>query len=195
MFRYTDGIVPPLENLDPSQIRPIRRVEYDRLVELGVFDEDERIELLRGVLVKMSPQGSPHAWVVQVLNKLFTTGVGDRAIVRPALPFAASDDSEPEPDLAVVPPENYRDHHPDSALLIVEVADSSLRKDRIIKADIYAEGNVREYWIVNVDERVLEIHRDAAGGQWHTLTKLTAGETVSPIAFPELVVNVADILP
>jgi len=133
---------------DPLRIRPLRRVEYDRLVELGVFGKDDKIELLRGALVEMSPQGSQHADCAGVLMTLLIRMLGDRASVRAHSPFAATEDSEPEPDVGVYPPRRYAGAHPKTAFLVVEVAESSLRKDRGLKSEIYAENGVPEYWIV-----------------------------------------------
>ncbi len=93
--------------LPPGRIRPLRRAEYDKLIELGVFEEDEKIELLHGFLVAMSPQGTPHAAVGARLAEVLTRILGDRAHVRCQFPFAASEDSEPEPDIAVVPRADY----------------------------------------------------------------------------------------
>ncbi|HEU5058376.1 MAG TPA: Uma2 family endonuclease [Kofleriaceae bacterium] len=150
--------------LEPEVIRPLRRVEYDRLVELGVFDEDEKIELLLGALVAMSPQGADHGYVMERLTKLLIDALGDRGRLRPQAPFAASELSEPEPDLAVYPPAPYVRAHPDRALLIIEIANSSLRKDRGIKAEIYAEAEVPEYWIVDLVHVAVEVRTAPANG-------------------------------
>src|SRR4029079_4427605 len=131
-----------------QQVRPLRRIEFDRMVELGVFDEDEHIELLAGVLFSMSPQGETHSDCSGVLMTLLIRRLGDRASVRAHSPFAAGEYSEPEPDIGVYPPRTYGQGHPDKALLIVEVAESSLRKDRGLKSEIYAQNGVPEYWIV-----------------------------------------------
>ena len=183
-----------LESLAPERIRPIRRVEYDRMVELGLF-EDERVELLAGVLVEMSPQGVPHSYAIRELTELFVLGLRGRAKVGPQLPFALDDDSEPEPDLAITPaPDNAREH-PSRAYLIVEVADSSLRKDRRIKAALYAAAGVEEYWVVNLVDGVVEVHRQPGAGGYESITVAGRGETVSPLRFPDLAIHVDAILP
>ncbi len=109
-------------------------------------------------------------------------------------PFLAADDSEPEPDLAMVPLGDYHAVHPDQALLVIEIAAPSLRKDRLVKAPLYAMSNVREYWIVNVSERVVEIHRGATAGGWASVTRHEHGETIAPEAFPDVAVRIADVL-
>ncbi len=179
---------------EPLRIRPLRRAEYDRLVELGVF-EDERIELLRGALVEMSPQGAPHADCAAQLAKILILRLGERASVRAHSPFAATEDSEPEPDVAVNPPRRYADGHPQTAHLLVEVADSSLRKDRGIKSEIYAEAGVPEYWIVDVARGVVEVRSAPVDGHYTQLTTYGRGESIALVAFPDLVLATDDFLP
>lgn len=180
------------DQVAPERFRPLMRAEYDRLVDLGAF-EDERIELLRGVLVTMSPQKSPHAHAVTWLNQVLLRALGDRATLRPQLPIAISDDSEPEPDIAVVPMGTYREAHPTWAHLIVEVAGSSLRKDRGVKRDVYAEAGVPEYWIVNLDEQVVEVHRQPRDGAY--TERLLAGRDarLALVEFPDVEVAVAEL--
>lgn len=177
-----------------EQIRPLRRSEYERLVEAGAF-ENERVELLYGKLVWMSPRGSPHAAVIQKLNKLLIIRLGDRAAVRPQLPMIAPQESQPEPDLAVVPPGDYFDELPRTAFLIVEVADSSVAKDRTIKAPLYAQMGVPEYWIVNLEESVIEVHTDPKDGVYQSLSRHGRDARLTLRVFDDVTVNAADLLP
>jgi Uma2 family endonuclease len=108
--------------------------------------EHERVELIRGMVLTMSPIGPAHADPIDVLTRRLVLAMGDRAVVRVQQPFAASDDSEPEPDLALVPPGRYAADHPRQARLVIEVAQSSLTYDRETKAPLYAESGVPEYW-------------------------------------------------
>jgi Uma2 family endonuclease len=179
--------------LAPERVRPLRRQEYDRLVAAGCF-EDEQIELLEGVLVAMSPQGTAHAYAVGQLNMLLAPALVGRAIIRPQCPFAASDDSEPEPDLAVVPKANYLHEHPAGALLLIEVAESSLRKDRLIKASIYARAGVPEYWIVDINAGCIEVYRAPRDGVYAQITTHGRGETIQPQAFADVQVPVAEVV-
>jgi Uma2 family endonuclease len=183
--------------LDPSHLapespRPITRAEFDRLVALGFF-EDESIELLYGVLVRMTPQDPPHSSVVQRLTTLLVPPLVGRADVRIQLPFAASDDSEPEPDVAIVPAGDYRAQHPREAWLVIEVAFSSHRKDRSVKSRLYAECGVSEYWIVDIAARSVEIYTDPRGGVYATAVVRRTGEGLSPARFPELTIRVDDL--
>jgi Uma2 family endonuclease len=177
-----------------DNIRPLKRSEYDRLVELGAFG-DERLELLRGMLVARSPQGSRHAEAVRRLTRILLQALGERATVGPQVPFAALPDSEPEPDLSVVPPGDYSDHHPSQALLIIEVADESLRKDRSVKAPIYAENGVADYWIVNLRSNVIEAYRAPVEGVYTSVTTYAPAARIPLLAFPEIGIAVAEVIP
>jgi hypothetical protein len=183
-----------LSYLEPETLRPLSRVEYDRLVELGLF-EDERVELLYGVLVSMSPQGPAHNEVIDRLTEFLVPALLGRARVRIQGAFAASEDSQPEPDVAVFPRDNYREAHPTQALLVIEVADSSLGKDRGIKKELYAAAGVPEYWIVNLEERVVEVYSRLENGLYTEAHVKGPHNTLSPLAFPDLCLRVADLLP
>lgn len=174
-------------------IRPLRRVEYDQLIALGAF-EDEKIELLDGELVAMSPIGGKHNYAVQQLTELLVLALHGRASLRPQCSFAASDISEPEPDFAVVPRGDYDDDHPSHAHLIIEVAESSLAKDRGRKRRMYASCQVPEYWIVNLVERCIEVHRDPSGNDYARVDRYEHGQSIQLLAFPDVSIAVASIL-
>ena len=176
----------------PERPRPLKRVEYDRLVALGVF-EDERVELLHGVLIDMSPNNPDHASPIQRLGMILVPALVGRAEVRVQLPLVAHDESEPEPDLAVVPSGDYRREHPAQALLVIEVAASSLGKDRSVKAPLYAASGFPEYWIVNVVDRVIEVHRAPGATGYGSVSVFALGDVVHPQAFPGVAVAVADV--
>jgi Uma2 family endonuclease len=183
-----------LADLAPERVRPLKRVEFERLVESGAFDEDERIELLGGVLVEMSPQNPSHAGTVDALSDTLWRVAGTLARVRVQLPFAASGESLPEPDIALVARSHSFDAHPASAFLIVEVAEASLRKDRLIKAAIYARAGVPEYWIVNLAERVVEVHTSPRDGAYAAVRAVGRTEAIRLVALPDLDVAVSDFL-
>lgn len=175
-------------------MRPLRRVEYDRLVDQGFFDEDEKIELLDGVIVQMTPQGLGHAASIEELTHLLVLALSTRARVRVQLPFAASDISEPEPDLAVVPPADSRRSHPEEAFLLIEVAESSLRKDRRVKTRIYAAAGVPEYWVVDVSGRTIEVRTDPGEDKYQQVRVARAGETIRLQSFPDVEIAVSDVI-
>jgi Uma2 family endonuclease len=184
-----------LRSLAPERMRAIRRVEFEQMVEAGLF-EDERIELLGGVIVEMTPPGTRHSEVIRrLMLALVVLEQAGRARISVQLPFALDDFSEPLPDLAVHPLADYSHEHPSHSLLVIEVSDSSLRKDRRIKVPLDASQGVREYWIVNLVDDVIEVHRDPRSDSYATLTTYGRGETVSPLEFPDLVLAVDEILP
>jgi Uma2 family endonuclease len=176
----------------PESPRPITRAEYDRLVSMGFFD-DEKVELLYGVLVRMTPQDPPHSFSVQTLNRLLLPRLLSRAEVRIQAPFAASDDSEPEPDVAVVPEGDYRREHPTVAWLVVEVANTSQRKDRNVKAKLYAESRVTEYWIVDVPARKVELYRQPVQGTYTSVVVRHPGDDLGLVQFPDITFRVDDL--
>lgn len=182
--------------LAPEGPRLLTRLEFERLGQTDVFDDNERIELLRGVLVRMTPPvPSPrHETVIQRLNRMLVLALGERAWVRISSSFAAADDSETLPDVAVVPLGDYEHEFPQGALLLIEVAVTSLRKDRRIKAPIYAEGDVREYWIADVDGRAIEVYRSKVDGVFTDVRRLVDGDALSPLAFPDVTIAVSSVL-
>lgn len=129
------------------------------------------------MVVRMSPHGPAHDSTLQRLTRLLVRLAGDSGDVRIQSAFAASDGSEPEPDAAVVAPGDYDDAHPSEARLVVEVAESSLRKDRGTKSEIYADSRVPEYWVVNLVERTIEVSTEPESGRYTTLRTFRRGET------------------
>jgi Uma2 family endonuclease len=177
-----------------EQVRPLKRVEYERLAAEGFFD-DEKVELLFGMVVPMSPTDPAHHHSGYRIRRLIEQALRDRAYVRDQSAFAASDVSEPQPDLAVVPAVEYWQDHPNRAFLIVEVARSSLRKDKGPKVALYGLAEVDEYWIVNHVDDVVEVYRDRHNGEWRQRTTHMRGDTIAMLAFPDVQVAVGEILP
>jgi Uma2 family endonuclease len=175
-------------------VRPIRRDEYERLVESGFF-EGERVELLYGVIIRRSSQGPEHDDALDRLASELQRCLAGRARVRVQSGFAASDGSEPEPDIAVVPPGDYAQTHPSRAWLVVEIAQSSLAKDRGPKARLYAESGVDEYWIVNLVDRCIEVHTEPQDGVYRTSRRVASGEQVKSTCFEDLAIAVDAVIP
>jgi len=191
---WYDSLVLDWQALAPEGPRPVRRVEFEQMAELGMF-EDERVELLRGVLVRMTPPGPPHEATVQRLTRLLVMAVADRGWVRVASSWAAGEYSQPLPDVCVVPPGEYDQAHPTEAWLVVEVSQSSLRKDRSIKAALYAECGVPEYWIVNLIDGVIEVHSDPDGGEYRQVRSCSRGNRIRLLRLPDVEVLADDVLP
>jgi Uma2 family endonuclease len=183
------------EEIAPRTIRPLLRREYDRLVEAGVFGPEDPIELLRGSLVTMSPQKPPHAGATEELVELLALAIGRRAKVRCQLPFAATDDSEPEPDVAVVPRRSYRTSHPTKAYLVVEVAWDSTRTDLGVKPGVYAEAGVPEYWVVNLPDAVIDVFTEPFPDGYAKHRRAQRGEQLALASFPDVNIAVDDVLP
>ena len=169
------------ELLAPEGIRKLSRLEYDRLVESGMF-EDERIELLRGMLVTMSPQGVEHSGITAWFAQRLIRTLDETWDVRSHGPYAASEDSEPEPDVSVSRRSSSMLAHPSTSVLLIEVSDSSVQKDRRIKAPIYAEAKVPEYWIVDISTEALrvEVHTDPTPDGYRRVEILRDGDVLRP---------------
>jgi Uma2 family endonuclease len=173
------------------------------MVAVGLLHEDEHVQLIEGEILEMTPQYPPHATAVQLVAQALGQVFGPGYSVRQQLPFALSDDSEPEPDIAIVAGgiRDFMHEHPATAALLIEVADSSLAFDRRRKGRIYAAAAIPEYWIVNLAERVLEIYRapspvaDSGGFEYTERTTLDERGRVSPLARPDTSIAVADLLP
>jgi Uma2 family endonuclease len=174
-----------------STIAKLSLDEYERIVASGVFEGPSRrhIELIRGELREMNPIGPDHAEVVERLIEWSMPHVLDGTIrIRVQNPLAFADvDSEPEPDLVWVRKKDYSVGHPTAAdvLLVIEVAGSSLDRDRTEKADLFADVGIQEYWIVNLIGRTIEVYRDPASGHYRTVRTFAANELVQPLAVPE----------
>lgn len=176
----------------PGDIRPISRKEFERMVDLGMF-ADERVELLRGLLVKKVTQGWLHARVVAWFTEELIRALDRSYEVRPQVPFPASDWSEPEPDVAVARKDYQRREHPTELLLVIEVADSSLRRDRGVKLDIYAEAGVPEYWIVDVNTTTVAVHTTPTADGYQTIRTVRDGDVLRPTQLPGVELQVVEI--
>lgn len=179
------------------------REEYHRAAELGLFRPDERLELIEGeVYVKVSPQDDPHAWHIALAAEAFRDAFGAGFHVREEKPLVLPDQTEPEPDIVVVrgPLRASRRHPtPQEAVLVMEVSDSTLEFDQGRKAALYAQVGIPDYWVLDLRHRVLEVRRDPAqiGDRYdyRTLQTFMPGMEVSPLAMPQAVIRVDDLLP
>ncbi len=176
-----------------GQIRRIKRVEYELLAKEGCFD-DERVELLFGMVVPMAPIDQAHSESVRIVHEALVKQLGARANVYCQTSFAASDESMPEPDVWVTTAGSHWHVHPTRSYLVVEVSKSSLRRDRAKRA-LYGRADVEEYWIVNQTDDCIEVYRDRVNGTWQLTSIHRRGATISPLAFPDVVIAVSDILP
>ena len=173
--------------------------QFFGLVDHGLIEPDDRVELLEGVVVAMAPRNPPHDGSTGRVANTLRRAVRDRALVREEKALVLGAHSAPEPDVAVVPldPYDYTDAHPTTALLVVEVADSSLPQDRLSKSRIYAGAGIPEYWIVNLRENTVEVRRspNAMTRTYATLTIVTAPSRLDLVALRGVVVLVEDLVP
>jgi Uma2 family endonuclease len=188
---------------EPLTLRRWRRVEYQRLVDLGAFDGDP-VELIGGQLIVAEPKGSPHATAVGMAIDVFTACLPAGWIIRVQDPVALDDESAPEPDIALVRGAriDYSHAHPAWPALVIEVAESSLAFDRIQKGSLYARAGIVDYWIVNLVDHVLEVYRDpgadgaaAYGSRFMSVQRLTLPGLITPLAVPIAPIRVAALLP
>lgn len=182
----------------PSAMKWTRR-RYDLCVEEGVFTSQDRIELLDGEILEMSPQHTPHSVAITLAQESLRSVFGGGHVVRVQLPFALDDQSEPEPDVAIVKgePRDFLAAHPSEALLIVEIADSSLEYDRGRKLAAYARNGVPEFWIVNLLDRQIEVRRGPRKQteDYSDLTVFRPGESLAPLAQPNHQIPADELLP
>lgn len=172
--------------------------EYHRMAESGILSEDDRVELVYGEIVEMSPINVPHALCVNLLNKLFSRQVPDDFMVSVQNPIYIDDANEPQPDLAILKPGGYMEklQHPsaEDIVLLVEVADSTVQTDRRDKMPLYARAGISEAWIVNIPQKVVEIYRDPQNGKYRSVQRAGRGQSIAPNAIADVVVRVEDFL-
>src|SRR5438477_13145562 len=193
-----------MKHAERPALRRWTRREYERLIDHGFLDEDEPIELLDGLLLVKEPQHSPHRTAVLLVAKALERAFGDGWFVQTQSPIVLDDRSEPEPDVCVVrgSPRDYVDAHPARPVLVVEVAQSGLAIARGRKAIAYARARIADYWIVNLADRVLEVHREPARPgparrHWGYAATATHGAdaAIAPLAAPSTRIPVTDLLP
>ncbi|GAB4343500.1 MAG: Uma2 family endonuclease [Leptolyngbyaceae cyanobacterium] len=170
--------------------------DYHRMIAAGIL-ADRRVELLQGDIVEMAIEGESHAYSRNEADEYLTELLGDRAKVRQDSPVTLPNNSEPEPDIAIVQRlgREYRSHHPypENIFWLIEYAESSLVKDLEVKSKIYAEAGILEYWVVNLKTMQLIVFRDPQNGEYASQQILTSG-TISPLAFPDVAIEITAIL-
>jgi Uma2 family endonuclease len=172
--------------------------EYHRMAETGILGPDERVELVRGVIRRMSPKNRAHVIASDLICDLLKEALRGRASVYQEAPHVAEEiDSEPEPDVMVCsnPDRTAYGTTRTKALLLIEVAESSLEYDRGEKASLYAEAGVPEYWVLNLVDREIEVFRDPAEGRYRQHFRATASDRVSPEPWPDVEIEVSSLFP
>ncbi len=193
------------ETAEPSPVEPTPRLftvdEYYKMAEAGILKPDERVELIEGVIVEMPPAGPEHSDSVDTVAEVFGDRLRPRVRIRVQSPIGLAGLSQPEPDVALLrtPAErgsSYRSGHPgrDDVLLVVEIADSSLNYDLGEKASMYARRGIVELWIVDVPHDRLVVHREPTADGYASVETVNRGETVRPLAFPDVTFTADEIL-
>ena len=178
-------------------VRSFTRDQFEKMIAAGIFHPEERLELIEGSIIKMTPQSSRHAAVVQLVERALAAAYGDQFSVRVQMPLGLGSDSEPEPDIAVVTggPRDYLDAHPVTAALVVEVADTSLALDRDRKMRLYARKGIPEYWVLNLVGDVVEVYREATGESYRRHSVLRRGDRLPANGPRQSTIDVDDVLP
>ena len=179
------------------------RRQYEKIAEAGVFTPEDRVELIDGAIVEVTPQGCEHATAICLLHDALRNALGDRYLIRAQLPFALDLYSAPEPDIAVVEgsARDYRSEHPSSALLLIEVSDASLAYDREMKGRLYARAGIPEYWIVNLLDRCVEVYRCPGTGElalgwiYRDVHRYKMGEAIPLLSVSASTIAVSQIMP
>jgi Uma2 family endonuclease len=170
--------------------------EYHRMIAAGLLDH-RRVELLLGEIVEMAPEGEPHAYFSSEAGDYLAQKLGNRAMVRQAKPITLPNQSEPEPDIAIVQRlgREYLNHHPypENIFWVIEYADSSWEKDFDIKSQVYAEVGIAEYWLINLKRRQLLLFRDPRSNGYASCTHMATGN-LTPLAFPEVVIEIPRLI-
>jgi len=180
--------------------RKFNVTEYYRMAEAGILHEDDRIELIEGKIVEMTPIGSRHALCLERLNRVFQMGVkADQGLIRIQDPIRLSDETEPQPDLVIASvtqgEDRYADAHPapEDVLLVVEVADSSLVYDRNTKVPLYAAAGIPEYWLIDLVRNRIEVYRSPSSGSFKDVRTFDREDVASPLHFPKVQIRLADL--
>ena len=163
--------------------------DYHRMVDAGILSERDRVELIQGEVLAMTPIGSPHGAAVDRANRAMVTATGDHAIVRVQGSVRLDDYNEPQPDIVLLRPKAdfyaTRLPGPPDILLIVEIAQSSLDYDRTVKARLYAGAGIAEYWVADLDHHCVFVHSELRDGVYCTILQLQRGEPIGPQLLPE----------
>jgi len=172
--------------------------EYHKMVDAGILTPDDRVELISGEIVQMSPIGRRHAAGVNRLVRIFTRLLGERIILSAQNPIELNNTSEPQPDIALLlpRPDFYESGHPHSEdiLLLVEVADTTAKSDREVKIPLYAENGIKEVWLVDMNEQYIEVYREPTSNGYKNIQKFRGGEMLFIQIFPDINITVDEVL-
>lgn len=188
-----------LHSTSPEGTIEIRRLtvqDYHQMIEAGILTSDERVELIEGQLYRMAAKGTAHSAAMTRIKRILESQIGNQVLLRFQDPVQLSDDSEPEPDIAIVQldPVDYEDHHPTPAEIywLIEVSDRTLKRDKDLKASVYAKAGITEYWILDINNRQMFVFREPSSCGYAHEQILAETESISPLAFADCQVRVGD---
>jgi Uma2 family endonuclease len=191
----------PLAERESLNLQPRHRwtvAEYHRMGEVGLLNEDSRVELIDGEIVEMAPIGSAHGGNVKRFIRLFSKVIGNKAIIAAQDPVVLSGYAEPQPDISILRwrADDYEQSnpHPEDVLLLIEVADSTLRYDRDVKIPLYAKNGIPEVWLLDIPNRKLEIYREPINGEYRQRDCRQTGQ-IAPILCPDAIIDLAELFP
>jgi Uma2 family endonuclease len=171
--------------------------QFHQMAESGILSENERLELIRGEMIDMSPIGTRHSGCVLFLSNLLALLLAGLALINVQNPIELDETSEPQPDIALLKPraDFYRTAHPqpEDIFLLIEVADTTIKYDREVKIPLYAEANIPEVWLIDVNQEVIEVYRNPLQGVYQDIQKLVKNQTLSILAFSDVSINVSEI--
>lgn len=177
-----------------QDLRLITVAEYHQMAAAGILAADEQVELLAGHIIQKMPKGPAHSAFCKRLEKLLERRLGDRILVRLQDPIQLDPLSEPEPDIAIVKPRDdfYVTAHPipDDVYWLIEIADTTIKRDLGLKAELYAAAGVKDYWVLNLATQQLHVFREPQADGYQRQTILQNQQTVSPLRFPDCVLSV-----
>lgn len=190
------SVAAPKPPAEPTPWR-INVDQYYRMAEAGIFGPEDRVELINGAIIRMNPIGNRHADCCDRLNEVLVVTFLKKAKIRVGNPVRLDEESEPQPDFAILKlREEPRTEHPgpSETLVAIEVADSSLRFDRNVKAPLYATAGIPEFWLVDLNAETIEVRRKPSKTGYEELQTLRRGDKLACAAFPDLALDVAEIL-
>jgi Uma2 family endonuclease len=171
--------------------------QFHQMAESGILSENERVELIRGEMIDMSPIGTRHAGCVLFLSNFLISLLRGRALINVQNPLELDETSEPQPDIALLKPrpDFYRNSHPqpEDIFLLIEVADTTVKYDREVKIPLYAEANIPEVWLVDVNQEIIEVYRNSLEGIYQDVQKLTKNQSLSTLAFPDVSIHLSEL--
>jgi Uma2 family endonuclease len=171
--------------------------QYHKMADVGILTEDDRVELIKGEIIEMSPIGLRHAAIVNRLTNLLPKKLGDRVIVSIQNPVQLNNNSEPQPDVTLLKPRadfyETKVPTPEDILLIVEVADTTLNYDRDVKIPLYAENGILEVWLIDTNHQSLTLYRQPTKAGYQSIQNLDITHKLSPLAFPDVTINVNEM--